>query len=226
MTWEPVWEEIFQRQEWGKYPAEDLIRFIARNFYDVPDRKEVKLLEIGCGPGGNLWYMAREGFAVYGIDGSPTAVKRAKERLDGECPGWKGEIVTGDFSAGLPFEDAFFNAVIDNEAVYCNPFESSKFVYKECHRILKESGKLFSRTFATGSWGQGIGENVGHNAWLVDEGVFRGKGYTRFTSKEDIAELFGDFDIEEIELLTRTVGGLEHEIREWLITVVKSSGGM
>jgi tRNA G46 methylase TrmB len=52
------------QQEWGKYPPEHVIRFVARNFYRVPDRKYVHLLEVGCGPGANVWFMAREGFAV------------------------------------------------------------------------------------------------------------------------------------------------------------------
>ncbi len=63
-TWDPVWEEIFRRKEWGKYPPEHVIRFVARNFYRVADRASIRLLEIGCGPGANIWFMTREGFTV------------------------------------------------------------------------------------------------------------------------------------------------------------------
>ena len=80
-TWDPGWEQIFSSREWGKYPPEHVIRFIARSFYGVPDRKEVRLLEPGCGPGANIWFMAREGFTVSGIDGSATSIKQADERL-------------------------------------------------------------------------------------------------------------------------------------------------
>ena len=62
------WEEIFKTQGWGKYPPEELIRFIARKYSHEPNRKSIKILEIGCGPGANIWYLAREGFTVYGID--------------------------------------------------------------------------------------------------------------------------------------------------------------
>lgn len=58
-----------------------MIRFIARNFYKVNNRESIKILEVGCGPGANLWYMNREGFTVYGIDGSETAIKKAEKRL-------------------------------------------------------------------------------------------------------------------------------------------------
>jgi len=38
MAWDPIWERVFSSQAWGKYPGEDLIRFVARNFYAAPDR--------------------------------------------------------------------------------------------------------------------------------------------------------------------------------------------
>ena len=36
------WEEAFQNNEWGKYPMLELVRFIAKNFYAVKDRKTIK----------------------------------------------------------------------------------------------------------------------------------------------------------------------------------------
>ena len=89
MVWDPVWEEVFKKQSWGKYPTVDVIRFIARNFYHADNRKNIKLLELGCGPGANLWFMSREGFTIYGIDASTTAIAQAEERLNSECPGWQ-----------------------------------------------------------------------------------------------------------------------------------------
>jgi 2-polyprenyl-3-methyl-5-hydroxy-6-metoxy-1,4-benzoquinol methylase len=80
-TWPAVWEQIFASRPWGKYPPEHAVRFVDRNFYRIPDRANTRLLEIGCGPGANIWFMAREGFGVSGIDGSRTAIKLAGERL-------------------------------------------------------------------------------------------------------------------------------------------------
>ncbi|MEI9897627.1 MAG: hypothetical protein WDN28_28155 [Chthoniobacter sp.] len=50
-SWDPVWERLFREQEWGKYPPEHVIRFVARNFYKAPDRKQVRLLDLGGGTG-------------------------------------------------------------------------------------------------------------------------------------------------------------------------------
>ena len=119
MVWDKVWEEVFKRQRWSRYPNEELIRFIAKNFYKVEDRKLIKILEVGCGPGANLWYLAREAFCVYGIDGSITAIAKAKNRLDKEVKGWCGHLMIEDITV-IPFDGQFFDAVVDVERLYCN----------------------------------------------------------------------------------------------------------
>jgi ubiquinone/menaquinone biosynthesis C-methylase UbiE len=223
MVWDPVWEEVFKNQAWGKYPTVDIIRFIARNFYRAGNRKNIKLLELGCGPGANLWYMSREGFTVYGIDASQTAIAQAEERLNRECPGWTGELKVGDI-VNLPFDDELFDGVIDSEAISCNSYEDAKAIYTEMARVTKKGGKLFSQTFATGCWGDGTGEKVGHNSWIVSEGPLLNKGYARFTDYNEIHNLVSTFSITEIELLTRTIDNRQHEVKEWIICGEKTAG--
>lgn len=58
------WEKIHSTQEWGRYPSETVIRFIARNYYKT-EREKIKILDFGCGAGAHTWYLAREGFDVY-----------------------------------------------------------------------------------------------------------------------------------------------------------------
>ncbi|UWN33353.1 hypothetical protein AEI09_06520 [Campylobacter jejuni] len=79
-----IWENIFSQKEWGKYPSENLIRFIAKNFYNVKDRSKINILELGLGTGANLWFCAKEGFSVSGIEWSKTGVERFKQRLENE----------------------------------------------------------------------------------------------------------------------------------------------
>lgn len=92
---------------------------MARNFYSIAYRKAVRVLEVGCGAGANLWFLAREGFAFAGIDGSEAAIAQAQRRLDKELPNWEqsSELRISDI-AQLPYGDAEFDAVIDVEASY------------------------------------------------------------------------------------------------------------
>ena len=47
--WDKGWDKIFSTVEWGKYPGEELIRFIARNFYAAPNRKDIEYLRLDVG---------------------------------------------------------------------------------------------------------------------------------------------------------------------------------
>ncbi len=47
-SFDETWEQIHSTQEWGKYPSEIVIRFIARNYYKG-NRSETKILDFGCG---------------------------------------------------------------------------------------------------------------------------------------------------------------------------------
>lgn len=47
-TFDDMWEQVHSEMEWGKYPSEEVIRFVARNYYKK-DRENVNLLDFGCG---------------------------------------------------------------------------------------------------------------------------------------------------------------------------------
>ena len=219
--WDRTWEEIFSSRPWGKYPGEELIRFVARNYYGVPDRSAVAAVELGCGPGANLWYVAREGFRVLGIDGSPSAIAQAKARLDAECPDWCGDLQVGDFRR-LPWADGSADFAIDNEAVYCADFESAVAIYAEAARVLKPGGKMFVRTFAAGSWGEATGRPAGRGAWYCAEGPHPGDGYARFTAEKDIPELLSAFRLLSAEENIITHQNRTKAVREWIITAEKA----
>ncbi|MEA5088412.1 class I SAM-dependent methyltransferase [Solidesulfovibrio sp.] len=215
MSWDPAWERVFRENDWGKYPGEDLIRFVARNFYRAQRRSEVKILEIGCGPGANLWYVAREGFQAFGVDGSPMALAQARRRLDAECPGWTGLVARGDMTS-LPWRDGIFDAVIDNEAGCCNGYEASRTIYAEAARVLKPGGRIFVRTFAEGTWGEGTGRRLGPDAWQPTEGPMANTGCTRFTRREHLSDLLSPFVLEEVERISRTLDAGRRAVVEWI----------
>ena len=104
-----IWEELFRTHEWGKYPPESVVRFVARNFYSAPERGRIRLLDAGCGPGACSWFMAREGFQVSGIDGSPSAIKYAKERLAAE--GLEADFRVGDYTS-MPWANELFDGAV------------------------------------------------------------------------------------------------------------------
>ena len=216
-SWDSIWEKVFVQNPWGKYPGESLIRFVAKNFYKL-NRPQIKILEVGCGPGANIWYLAKDDFDAYGIDGSETAINQAKYRLNEEK--LKANLTVGDIIK-LPYEDNFFDAVIDIECVYCNNLENSLIIFSEINRVLKPSGKFYSRTFSDteflylGSKYVKLAENEYTD---IMEGPFAGKGFVRLTPKNTIATNYGKHlkHISTDELISSTNNEIT-TVSEWVI---------
>lgn len=219
--WDSTWEKIFSSRPWGKYPGEDVVRFVARGFYKFTDRSSIKLLEIGCGTGANLWFIAREGFQVYGVDGSQSAIDLSRARLDGDVAGWQGRLAVGDVLS-LDFPDDYFDGVLDVEAVCCNDFNQSKLIYAEMVRVIKPGGKFYSRCFSKGTIGDETGEVLGRNTYLPTVGPMAHTGLTRFTAREDLTELLPlNLTVLEVDQVVRGVP-LGNPILEWCVTAEKN----
>jgi SAM-dependent methyltransferase len=155
-------EQTAQTQQWyeqsygnegfkaqRRYPNEELLRFLGRNFFDsatVGERKNIRVLELGCGSGANLWMIAREGFDTYGIDLSSTAIDLADQMLKH----WQTEatLVQGSFES-LPFDDDYFDVIVDVFSTNCLAEAPFKGCLKEVKRCLKPGGKFFSYTPST-----------------------------------------------------------------------------
>jgi ubiquinone/menaquinone biosynthesis C-methylase UbiE len=214
-SWDPTWEKIFREQEWGKYPPEHVIRFVARRFYKVPDRRQIKLLDLGAGTGACTWFMAREGFDVSSIEGSPTAVRQAQERFARE--GLTGDMRVGDFIQ-LPWPDHSFDAIVENGALCCNTFENCKRVITEVLRVLKPGGHFLSANLSNETWGFSTAEKSGRNECTVfHEGALVNRGFVLLMDKEQIDELYAPFRDVSVERASQTCGNMQHNYVDWWI---------
>lgn len=218
-TWDPVWEEIFRNKGWGKYPPEHLVRFVARNFSAANDRSAVRLLEIGCGPGPNVWFMAREGYAAHGIDGSTVAVERAKQRLASE--GLSADLRAGDF-AQLPWPDSTFDGAIENVSLYSNPAAAIDRALKEVHRVLKPGARFISTFFSDRTWGYGQGQMIERDGFVdLREGPLAGAGFCLFLNRGRVSEIFHAFVDVAVERASWTLNDEQHLVELLVITCRK-----
>lgn len=217
------WEDKFKIFEWGKYPPEDLVRFIGRNFKDR-DRKSIKVLEVGCGPGANLWFLDREGFQVHGIDISPTAIERAMKRLQIEngTPAKALDLKVGDFSH-LPWEADVFDIVIDNFAIYANPVAVIKQAISEIYRVMKPGAIGFAKFWGINTSGLGEGDSLEERTFTnIMNGPCTNMGVAHFVDKSELEMLFSNFDNVYIDKILRTDSIKCHEIEEYLCQFQKA----
>jgi SAM-dependent methyltransferase len=181
----------------------------------------VRILELGCGPGANLWYLAREGFSAAGIDGSGTAIRQASERLALES--LDAELVVGDFTSLLDyFEPASVDAVIDIAAIQHNSREAANAALRGAFEVLKPGAPIFSKLVAAGSWGDGLGREIGPRTFTdIDAGPLVGAGLTRFSTREDVDALFASFGGLIVDRAERTLEGGRSTYRHWLVSAAR-----
>lgn len=133
---DPVWEnEVYGKGNFVRCPYEQIATFVFRNLPSKP-RRETRILEIGCGPGNNLMFLAQEGFAIAGTDASNKAIEYARCRLGGAA-----DLKVAEFPE-LPFPDQSFDLVVERNAILCVPFEVGKATIKQVRRVLVPGGRF------------------------------------------------------------------------------------
>lgn len=201
-SWEDRYAENSNYRSW--YPWSEVVSFIYRYALQDRSRSEVSILEVGSGTGNNLWFAAREGFRVAGIEGSSTAVEFARRRFADE--GLEGDFRVGNFSR-LPFPDRSFDFVIDRGSLTLADRQDAVDCVREIRRVIKPNGLFQCGPFS---------DRDSSNYRLPDaDGLVRDIrvgiiqcGQARFYSLQDLKELLRDgwkFEslqhIEEVNML-------------------------
>ena len=133
-----------------RYSTEPLIQFLAEHYFSIPknDRGDVRILEVGCGSGANLWAIAKEGFDTYGMDISATALELCRDVMRGY--GVEAKLSVGNMQK-MDFEDNFFDAIIDVLTIEHTDLKGHVATYREIFRCLKKGGRFFSWHLGAGS---------------------------------------------------------------------------
>lgn len=142
----PSYEEIYRNgREHNVAPFDEVISFIFRFKPDRPAQK-IKVLEIGCGVGNNLLFLAGLGFDVHGIDNSETAINTARARFADN--GLKCDLHEQSFTV-LPWMDGTFDMVYDRASLMCADMSTQKRAIREVNRVLKPGGRFMFTPYQT-----------------------------------------------------------------------------
>lgn len=114
--------------------------------------KQLRILEVGCGPAVVSNEILDMGHSLYGIDISEKMVKLAKLNVSKNRCSKKARFKRGDIES-LDFPDSFFDCVI---AIGVLPYlKDDKKALKEIHRVLKPEGIAvvsFGNRFSPNYW--------------------------------------------------------------------------
>jgi ubiquinone/menaquinone biosynthesis C-methylase UbiE len=161
------WEAAYQKRPSGEIKpeicVEESLPFFKENNVN-------RILDLGCGDGRHLVYLAGRRYQMYGLDSSPTALKLSQDWLDKE--GLNAELKCGDMSE-LPWDDGFFDAIICIKAINHHNISLIRTTFKETHRVLRKNG-LFLVTAMKNpppkEWKDGKFTEIEHHTYVPTEG--------------------------------------------------------
>lgn len=187
-----VWESKIYSQgnHLNLYPFDSVVTFVFRHRPREKNPNDTRIVELGCGSANNLWFAAREGFNVSGIDGSKSAISFAKKRFEDE--NLSGDLRVGSFLK-LPWESDSFDLGIDRGSLVCVNRVNQKVAVNEMHRVLKPGGVFLSCGYSNKhtSASSGIVLEDGRTT-DIKCGTSVGLGTLCFNSKEQVYALFED----------------------------------
>jgi SAM-dependent methyltransferase len=194
MAVDEKWNEIHAQREWGKYPNEHIVAFVMRTFGKVADRQSIRVLDLGFGGGGNLKFVAEQGFDASGIDGSPHAVTRTEKFL--KTFSLTARLHAGDMTNLSMFADASFDLVIDARSMSNVPRSEVGRVVAEVHRVLAPGGHFLTLLYGTGCMAFQRGRQLESETFTdVPEGPFAGIGHVTIYDAPAVRALLHDFVI-------------------------------
>ncbi|MGB5933471.1 MAG: methyltransferase domain-containing protein [Anaerolineae bacterium] len=154
-----------------------------------------RVLDVGCGGGRHLLYLAKQGFAVYGTDRSAAGLAISRERLEKE--GLKATLRRCDMTE-VPFPDEFFDAVLSVYVLHHNRLENIEKAVGEIRRAPKRGGLVFANLSGKGDHKEGKGKKIEPGTYICDSGIEAGMPHHFFT-RQEVEDLLEGFEIMSLK---------------------------
>jgi SAM-dependent methyltransferase len=125
-----------------------------------------RVLDLGCGAGRHLVYLARQGCEMCGTDIDSRGLAHARRWLEQER--LPAHLALADMEA-LPFPGGFFDAVISMYVIHHNLVDGIRRTVAGVRRALRPNGWFFATVNAWGDFKKGRGLEIEPGTWLVCE---------------------------------------------------------
>lgn len=187
------------------WPDEDVIRFFAKTFRNVPkgERKNIHVMDLGFGTGRHLYYLGMEGYSLYGLDYTENALRKTRELLNQH--GLHAELRCEDLGQ-TTFGEGRFDVMLAWGVLYLAPLVQIRRNMSHVARLIKKGGWFCGKFRTPNSWFYGLGTELEPYGYQLDAraGPYAGNYYYFFT-KEKLVQFLESQGFEIVNL----------EYKEW-----------
>lgn len=187
------WSEIFrQKGAFFTEPHEDIPSIAGL----LEIKGATNVLDLGCGSGRHVMYLARYGFSVFGLDSSPEGIEITRSAL--EKAKLTADLRLRGMTEQLPYDDAFFDAVIAVQVIHHAKVATIIRIVAEITRVLKQDGFIFVTVPRLQNQAETFQE-VESGTFVPMDGPEKGLLHHYFTP-EEMREIFFEYNITDIHL--------------------------
>src|SRR6267378_3774496 len=173
-----VYDAIFERFRPYQDLQAEVLELVEKGAPAAP-RRDVQVLDIGCGPGNFTFVLAEAGFSTIGLEAYGALVELAREKRRAKRLA-NLAFRHGDLAEGAGGRDGSFDAVVSIHGLYVHPDPLT--LLREARRVLKPGGYavFVNPTRRVGHWStfreiknrDGLRAALASLLWLVPNSIF------------------------------------------------------
>src|SRR5947207_15252881 len=174
-----VYDFIFERFAPYQRRREEVWTLVEASAPAGVDRRDVRVLDIACGPGNFTCRLAEAGFTVTGLDTYGALVEVAKERRRAKHLA-NVAFRHAELARGNTFREGAFDQVVSIHSLYVHPAPDR--LLREAYRVLKPGGHavFVNHTRQIGRWStvrelarrDGLGAALNGLLWVLPNSIF------------------------------------------------------
>lgn len=174
-----TYDYIFERFTPYQNLQREVLGLVEASLPESANRRDIRVLDIGCGTGNFAFTLAEAGFSVVGSDPYSALVELAREKRRAKrLPNLA--FRHADVAKGNTFREAAFDQVVNIHSLYVHPAPQQ--LLKEAYRILKPGGHAVFVNFTRRVWlwptlrevkqQEGLGAALRYLRWILPNAIF------------------------------------------------------
>jgi len=188
----PTWDAIYAEG----FAITEPLPWVAHSTAALREAGAREVLDLGCGTGRHLVWLARQGFSVRGTDIAPHGLRHSHAWLERE--GLPSHLALADMR-GVPFADATFDAVLSIHVLYHATRAGLEQALAEVRRVLRPHGLFIGTFLSTRTWKHGEGEQLEPATFVQPRGPEAGVPH-HYSDEAEVRALLAAFSISDLHL--------------------------